>query len=186
MSSPSGGGKTTVIKKMVEEKNNDYAYSISMTTRPIREGEIDGRDYLFVGHAEFEDMIEAGRFIEYERVHDWYYGTPKASILQWLGQGKTVLLDLDVMGALRLKKKFGKKALLIFLKPPSEEILRRRLEERSTETPRQIARRLERVAAEMAKADEFDVIIVNEDLEKTIRQVKKEIQQKRMFSHMEV
>ena len=104
LSSPSGGGKTTVIKKIFEEKNPDYVYSISMTTRPIRKGEANGRDYWFVSFQEFEEILENDGFIEHEQVHDWHYGTPGKPILEWLQHGKTVLFDLDVFGALNIKK----------------------------------------------------------------------------------
>jgi guanylate kinase len=187
LSSPSGGGKTTVIKRMVEDNDENYVYSVSMTTRPIRGGEVSGVDYLFISHDKFMEMIRQNRFIEYERVHDCYYGTPRAPIENWIDQGVTVFLDLDVLGALRLKRQFGDSALLIFLKPPNEKVLLQRLQRRSTETPAQIARRLERVTAEMAKADDFDVVIVNENLEKTIQKLKKAIAEKKMaLSCMEV
>ena len=119
LSSPSGGGKTTVIKKILQDNHPDYCYSISMTTRPKRAGEEDGRDYWFVSPDEFQQKIKDDEFIEYEQVHDWYYGTPKSSITAWVNAGRIVLLDVDVFGALRLKKYFSEKALLIFLKPPS-------------------------------------------------------------------
>ncbi|MBN1560966.1 guanylate kinase [candidate division KSB1 bacterium] len=187
LSSPSGGGKTTVIKRIMEENNENYVYSISMTTRPIRDGEVHGVDYLFVSHDEFMEMIRQNLFIEYERVHDWYYGTPRGPIDKWIDDGVTVFLDLDVLGALRLKRQFEDNVLLIFLKPPSEKVLLQRLHRRSTETPSQIGKRLERVAAEMARAAEFDVVIVNENLQKTIGQVKKAIADKKMaLSCMEV
>lgn len=171
----------------MEENNENYVYSISMTTRPIRDGEVHGVDYLFVSHDEFMEMIRQNLFIEYERVHDWYYGTPRGPIDKWIDDGVTVFLDLDVLGALRLKRQFEDNVLLIFLKPPSEKVLLQRLHRRSTETPSQIGKRLERVAAEMARAAEFDVVIVNENLQKTIGQVKKAIADKKMaLSCMEV
>ncbi len=179
LSSPSGGGKTTVIKNIDQEKNDDYIYSVSMTTRPPRAGEVDGRDYWFVSHDEFQRKIENGELIEYEQVHDWFYGTPKAPVLTWLTQGKVVLLDLDVLGALRLKEQLGDEVLLIFLRPPSEDVLVERLKKRSTESAEQINRRLERVHLEMSKADDFDVVIVNDNLNETIDNVKKTINEHR-------
>ena len=94
-----------------------------MTTRPKREGEIDGRDYLFKSHDDFDELIRKNGFIEYEHVHDWYYGTPKEPIENWMKAGKVVFLDLDVLGALNLKKQFDRNIVLIFLKPPDEATL---------------------------------------------------------------
>ena len=179
LSSPSGGGKTTVIHKIIERSNGEYFYSISMTTRPKREGEVNGKDYWFVSEDEFLELIARDGFIEYESVHDWYYGTPKGAIENWLCQGKIVFLDLDVIGALNLKKQYSGKTLLIFLKPPSEKVLLDRLKKRSTETSQQIAKRLERVTEEMNRAPEFDVVLVNENLEKTIQSVIEIIKEKR-------
>jgi guanylate kinase len=167
---------------------DDYVYSISMTTRPPRQGEINGRDYWFVDQDEFLQKIKNNEFIEYEQVHGWYYGTPTRPIQQWLKEGKVVLLDLDVLGALALKKQFSRNIVLIFLRPPNAAALIERLKKRSTETSRQIDRRLERAPAEMEKADEFDRIIVNKDLDETIKQVKKIIKNKRnsIKNYMEV
>lgn len=179
LSSPSGGGKTTVIKAIKEEKDNNYIYSVSMTTRPPRQGEVHGRDYWFVSHDEFQNKIKNDELIEYEQVHDWFYGTPKEPVQEWLSHNKTVLLDLDVLGALRLKEQLGDEVLLIFLSPPHESVLIERLKNRSTESDDQINRRLERVHLEMGKADEFDVVIVNDDLQETIKNVKKIINEYR-------
>jgi guanylate kinase len=178
LSSPSGGGKTTVIKA-IKKDDSHYIYSVSMTTRPPRQGEVDGRDYWFVKQDEFQRKINNDELIEYEKVHDWFYGTPKEPIQKWLEQGKIVLLDLDVLGALRLKEQLGDDVLLIFLRPPNEDVLIQRLKKRSTESEAQINRRLERVHLEMSKADDFDVIVVNDDLQDTIKNVKKIINEHR-------
>lgn len=179
LSSPSGGGKTTVIKKIIADGPPDYRYSISMTTRPMRKGEVDGKDYWFVTSEEFQNQIERGELIEYERVHDWYYGSPKAPIVDWIRQGKVVFLDLDVYGALELRQQFGDRVLLIFLKPPSESELVDRLVHRSTETEQQIARRLERLPEEMKKAQEFDFALVNDHLDETVSTLIKLVENKR-------
>jgi guanylate kinase len=179
LSSPSGGGKTTVIKQIIADGPPDYLYSISMTTRPMRKGEIAGKDYWFVTPVEFQNHVERGELIEHERVHDWYYGTPKTPIVDWIRQGKVVFLDLDVYGALELKQQFGDKALLIFLAPPSEGELLDRLVHRSTETKQQIARRLERLPEEMKKAQEFDYVLVNAHLDETTSTLQKLIENKR-------
>jgi guanylate kinase len=179
LSSPSGGGKTTVIKQIIANGPPDYLYSISITTRPMRKGEIGGKDYWFVTPEEFQNRVERGELIEYERVHDWYYGTPKTPIVDWIRQGKVVFLDIDVYGALELKQQFGDTALLIFLMPPSTGELIDRLVHRSTETERQIARRLERLPEEMKKAQEFDYVVVNAQLDETTSTIQKLIENKR-------
>ena len=178
LSSPSGGGKTTVIKKVIH-LNPDYLYSISMTTRSMRTGEENGRDYWFVSEEEFAESIKAGNFVEYEKVHGCYYGTPITKISEWVDQQKIVFLDLDVYGALRLKEKFENRALLIFLKPPDEKSLVNRLVNRSTETQQQIEKRLTRMPEEIKMAEEFDSIVINEDLDDTIKQVKLIVEKKR-------
>lgn len=177
LSSPSGGGKTTVINKLKSEEC-DFQYSISMTTRPPRNGEQNGRDYWFVNEKEFQRKIKNDALIEFEKVHDWYYGTPRQPIIEWLEQGQVVLLDLDVFGALQLKNQFDSETLLIFIKPPNEQVLLKRLKNRSTESSAQISKRLERVPKEMDKAEEFDEIVINDDLNKTINKVKQLIKEK--------
>jgi guanylate kinase len=179
VSSPSGGGKTTVIKKVLKTDPENFIYSVSMTTRPRRAGETEGKDYFFVSLTTFRQHIRTNSLIEYEKVHDWYYGTPKNALSAWLEQGKIVLLDLDVYGALHLKQEFGDRSLLIFLEPPSLEELISRLRLRSTENEAQIKRRLERLPQEMALAEKFDAIILNENLQQTIAQVSDLIAEKR-------
>lgn len=187
LSSPSGGGKTTVIKRIIAENPEQFVYSVSMTTRTKRTGEVEGKDYLFVTPAEFQRHIDAGDLIEYERVHDWYYGTPKSALEAQLKDGKNILLDLDVFGAVELKRLFGNRALLIFLEPPDEKLLLERLKSRSTESAEQIERRLQRLPKEMAMASQFDAVIVNDKLEDTIKRVVELIHEKRMTLHkMEV
>lgn len=186
LSSPSGGGKTTVIKKILESAPPNYCYSISMTTRPKREGEQDGVDYFFVDDETFQNAIRHGDLIEFEKVHDWYYGTPKSRLLEQLAAGKVIFMDLDVYGALHIKREFDGRALLIFLKPPSIDELIRRLCSRSTESPAQIERRLERLPDELAKAEQFDAVIVNADLDETVSKVNALIKERLKHSSMEV
>jgi len=179
LSSPSGGGKTTVIKKIVEN-SADYIYSISMTTRKMRSGESDGRDYWFVSEKEFFKHVETGDLVEYENVHGCYYGTPKTKLNEWLEQNKVVFLDIDVYGALQLKKQFGDNAFLIFLAPPDEQALIDRLVSRSTETRQQIEKRLSRMPEEMKMADQFDALVINDKLDDTVRQVTNLVKKKRL------
>ncbi len=183
LSSPSGGGKTTVIKRLLAEAPEKFSYSVSMTTRPQRNGEVNGRDYWFVSEEEFQRRISEGDLIEYQKVHDWYYGTPKSEIERFLLDGKVVLFDLDVYGALRLKELFRDRALLIFLQPPNVEALITRLKERSTESEAQIVRRLQRLPEELAMAPKFDAVVVNDRFENTVEKVKELIESKLKSHH---
>lgn len=168
ISSPSGGGKSTIIKRILEIRPN-LKYSISATTRPRRTGEIDGRSYQFLNHDDFRKMIENGEFIEYEKVHDDYYGTPKSAIEKTLADGKNIVLDLDVKGALHLKDIYPNTAL-IFLLPPSIEVLRNRLLNRRREHPEEIELRLKRMEIEMEASTQFDFKVMNDDLDKAVNE----------------
>ncbi len=171
LSAPSGGGKTTVIQHLLEQGDPRYRYSISMTTRPMRRGDVEGEDYFFVDEERFRAAIEAGDLVEYEQVHGYLYGTPKRLLQQWVQEGYVVLLDLDVFGALALKKLFAEKCLTIFLKPPDLDTLVKRLQQRKTESPQQIQRRLQRLPQEMAEAEHFDYCVMNEKLQQTVAEV---------------
>lgn len=165
ISAPSGGGKTTVIRRVLASGNGNFKYSISATTRRIRAGEVDGQDYHFLSLEGFKDKKEQGKFVEWAEVHGNYYATPRKPIEKWLNEGKTVFLDLDVNGGLEVKKYFNDSALLIFIKPPSVESLVQRLRGRKTETQHEIDKRLKRVPEEMHKSQRYDYQILNEDLD---------------------
>lgn len=167
ISAPSGGGKTTVIRRVLASGNGNFKYSISATTRRIRAGEVDGQDYHFLSLEGFKDKKEQGEFVEWAEVHGDYYATPRKPIEKWLNEGKTVFLDLDVNGGLEVKKYFNDSALLIFIKPPSVESLVQRLRGRKTETQHEIDKRLKRVPEEMHKSQRYDYQILNEDLDNT-------------------
>jgi len=169
ISSPSGGGKTTVIHK-IREHRPEYGYSVSCTTRKPRPGEVDGRDYIFLSETEFVKHIANGEFLEWEWVHGYRYGTLKHTVNQALEAGQKLLFDLDVFGARSMKKAFPE-SLLIFLKPPNLETLKRRLKSRAEDSPDNIETRLHRVDMEMEVGQEFDRIIINDDLSETINQV---------------
>ena len=169
ISAPSGAGKTTICK-LLAQRNPDFRISISATTRPPRQNEKNGVDYFFLSPEEFQKYIREGKFLEYENVHGHYYGTLKSVVEQLLQKGYTVLFDIDVNGALHIKQQFPE-TILIFIRPPSLEELKRRLRERKTERPEEIARRLQRLPEEYGKARYFDYDIVNEDLEKTVQQI---------------
>ncbi|NOX36738.1 MAG: guanylate kinase [Calditrichaeota bacterium] len=169
ISAPSGAGKTTICK-ILAERNPDFRISISATTRPPRKTETDGVDYFFISEEEFLKRVEAGEFLEYENVHGHYYGTLRKNVESLLKQGFTVLFDIDVNGAIKIKKQFPE-AILIFIRPPSLEELKKRLRERQTEDPQEIERRLQRLPEEYAKAVLFDYDIVNDDLMATVAQI---------------
>ncbi|MFQ5706264.1 MAG: guanylate kinase [bacterium] len=179
ISAPSGGGKTTIIRRVLETGDADFKYSVSVTTRPRRPDEVDGRDYFFWDLETFERKREQGEFIEWAEVHGDFYATPRSHLEQWLQEGKTVLLDLDVHGGLEIKRLYGPSALLIFIKPPSLGSLVERLKSRNTEDTQQIGRRLQRFPEEMQKAASYNFQILNEDLSATVAQVLKIIEQRK-------
>jgi guanylate kinase len=166
---PAGGGKSTVIKRLLAAHPH-WGFSCSATTRSPRPGEIDGREYYFLPKAEFERRVASGEFLEFEDVHGELYGTLRAPTQSRLERGESVIFDLDVKGALSVKRAFPE-ALTIFLLPPSREILRERLQNRGTEPPELVERRLSRADMELGNAPLFDVQIVNDDLDFAVAQV---------------
>ena len=159
---PSGSGKTSICRAYMDR--DDHArYSTSLTTRPPRAGEIHGEDYKFVTDEEFTDAIEGDELVEYEKVHDWMYGTPKKEIEDALVNGERLLIDIDVKGGLTIKSRYPEDTLTIFIKPPSVEELKKRLRGRGSESEEKIERRLERYELELSKANEFDVTIKNDN-----------------------
>lgn len=170
-SAPSGAGKTTIINALLKRFPEKFIYSVSSTTRPLRGKEVDGIDYYFLPLKEFQAKIKNEEFIEWARVHDYYYGTAKKNIEQQLASGKKIILDLDVKGALAVKEMYPTKSLLIFIAPVSTEILIQRLKNRATESDSQITRRLERLPLEMKKSCFYDHVIINDILENSIAKV---------------
>ena len=168
LSGPSGVGKGTVAKKIVE-LNKNVALSISAVTRSPRVGEVDGREYFFIEKETFQKEIENGGFLEYSEHFGNFYGTPKQFVLDKL-KTKDVLLEIDVNGGLSVKKNF-QEAVLIMIVPPSLEELKRRLVTRNTETEEQIALRLQRTAFEIAKKEQYDYTVVNDDLDTCVNEI---------------
>lgn len=162
----SGAGKGTVMKRLLE-KYNDYALSVSATTRNPREGEVDGREYFFRSKEEFEKLIDEDALIEYARYVGNYYGTPRSYVEEQLSQGKNVILEIEIQGAMKVKKK-NPEALLVFVTPPTVEELKNRLVGRGTETEDVIADRLARAAEEAEGMGAYDYILVNDDLEECV------------------
>ena len=165
----SGVGKGTVVKRLLSDYDN-YALSISATTRKPREGEEEGISYFFKSKEKFEKMIEEDAFIEYARYVENYYGTPKAYVQEQLDAGKDVILEIEIQGALKIKKKFPE-AVLIFVTPPSAGELRNRLAGRGTETPEKIAARLSRAAEESKQMDDYDFILVNDEVDRCVEEM---------------
>ena len=179
LSAPSGGGKTTILRHLLASGDPRFQYSVSATTRPPRPNEQHGRDYYFLTPEEFHRRAQAGKFIEFAAVHGNYYGTPRETIDEWIAQGRIVLLDLDVQGGLNVKRQMGARAVLIFIRPPSLEALRERLQVRNTDKPEDIAARLAAAREELHQAQYYDHIVVNTELEHTVRQVRDLINQLR-------
>jgi len=174
VSAPSGSGKTTIAKKIME-KFPFIKFSVSATTRPKRNGEVDGRDYFFLTREEFENKIKNGELLEWEEIYGNYYGTLKSVVESALKNGEVLLFDVDVNGAISIKNKFPDDSVLIFIKPPNIETLKERLKRRKTETDEQIQKRLERVPMELEKAGYFDYIFVNDNLDDTVKSVTRAI-----------
>lgn len=169
-SSPSGGGKSTIVRMLLNQFNK-FKLSISATTRSPREGEINGQHYHFLKQSEFKTLIDTEKLIEWEEIFSNYYGTPKSELEIAEKEGKCLIFDIDVKGAVSIKSKYPEESLLIFIAPPSRDELIRRLKLRNTETDEQIGRRLQRVDYEMESADEFDFVVVNDDLERAFSEV---------------
>lgn len=162
ISGPSGAGKGTVIKA-IKERNGDIAYSVSVTTRAPREGEVDGRDYFFRSYEQFKDMLHNNEFLETAEVYGNYYGTPKSYVEKLLMDGKDVILEIDTVGAQNVKKQFPG-AVLVFIVPPAAKDLQARLDKRNTETDEVKAKRLQASEKEFASIKKYDYVIVNNDL----------------------
>jgi len=178
LASPSGGGKTTVAHKLLD-RNADYEFSVSCTTREKRSNEEDGVDYHFVSLAEFEKKIQNGELAEYEQVHGDYYGTLKSAVENALEEHNVLLVDIDVKGATRLKELYQDRCLTIFINPPSMEELEKRLINRGTETEKSFQIRMERISLEMQYGEQFDRQVVNDNLEQTVEKIESIIESER-------
>jgi guanylate kinase len=165
-SAPSGSGKTTIVRHLLQQDDLNLEFSISAATREPRGEEVDGKDYYFISIADFKKHIKAEDFIEWEEVYrDNFYGTLKTEVERIWAKGKNVIFDIDVAGGLRIKSKFSQETLAVFVKPPSVDELKRRLKERSTETDDKINMRIAKAHVELATAPQFDKVIKNYDLD---------------------
>ena len=163
----SGTGKGTVVKRLLEKYDERYALSISATTREPRDGEIDGREYFFKSKEEFEEMIANEELIEHACYVDNYYGTPKSYVEDRLNEGRNVILEIEIQGALKVKELFPD-SVLIFLLPPSVEELEKRLRSRGTETDELVNARLARAVVESESVYNYDYIVINDDIEECV------------------
>ena len=165
-SAPSGSGKTTIVHHLLDQKDLNLDFSISVTSREKRGSEIDGKDYHFISLEEFKKHIKQGDFVEWEEVyHNNFYGTLKSELRRIWSDKKHVIFDIDVIGGLRIKKKFPMQTLSIFVKPPSIKVMEERLRNRKTDTEIRIQERVRKAEREFKYANEFDYILVNDDLE---------------------
>lgn len=170
VAAPSGCGKSTIINGIMEPGDLNIGFAVSATTRPPRPGEVNGVNYYFMTEEAFRDAIAEDQFVEYEEVYPGrFYGTLRSEVERITSEGHNIILDIDVNGALGVKQIYGADAITIFIEPPSLDELRRRLENRGTETPEVIDVRIDRAAYELSRAPEFDRRIVNDDLAEAVR-----------------
>lgn len=169
LSAPSGGGKTTIAKRLLAGRS-DVGYSVSCTTRAARDGELHGRDYYFLSPEQFEAARTAGEFAEWAEVHGWMYGTLRAEVQRVLVEGRHVVMDIDVQGA-RLFARAFPEAVLVFVLPPSAEVLIERLTARQSESRQQLQVRMRNALEELAAVDQYEYVIVNDDLDDAVRTV---------------
>ena len=162
LAAPSGTGKTTIAHALVDGSDS-FVFSVSVTTRPPRGGEESGSDYVFVSEEQFEGMVQEGELAEWARVHGYLYGTPRSNLVEAAERGRHVVLDIDVQGAGQIRERVPE-AILIFVFPPSADALAERLAKRGTEPVDEVARRMRASRDELARADEFDYMVVNDEL----------------------
>ena len=170
ISGPSGVGKNSVLSRVMQLRDR-VQYSISATSRPMRPGEIDGKSYYFVTRAQFEQMIAAGELLEHAEYVGNYYGTPLKPILTALEAGTDVVMDVDVVGALNIKKRLPEEAVLVFVTAPSFDVIRKRLVHRGDVAPGLMEERLERARWECSQAEHYDYIVINDDLKKASEEI---------------
>ena len=179
LSSPSGAGKTT-ISRMLLEHDGEIRLSVSATTRPIRPGEVDGRDYHFVTQAVFDRMVEEGEFLEWATVFGHSYGTPKAQVKAGIREGQDFLFDIDWQGTQQLYQKDQQDVVRVFILPPTIAELRRRLENRATDDGEVIDARMERARAEISHWDAYDYVVINENVDSCFAKVREILHAERM------
>jgi guanylate kinase len=169
LSSPSGAGKTTLSRRLLEAEGDGLRLSVSATTRPMRPGEVEGRDYFFVTGPRFSEMVEAGALLEHADVFGARYGTPRAPVEAWLAEGRDVLFDVDWQGATQLRASpLGEDVASVFILPPSIGELERRLIARAQDAPETVARRMAKARDEISHCPEYEYVVVNDDLDRAL------------------
>ena len=172
ISAPSGSGKSTIIGRIMQDKSLRLAFSVSATTRPRRGEEVHGVDYYYLTTEEFQRMIAEDKLVEYQEVYEGrYYGTLKSEVERITHMGKNVVLDLDVLGGVNVKRMYGDRALSIFIQPPSVEVLRERLIKRGTDSMEDINARVDKAEFEISIGPQFDQTVINDDLDTAVNQV---------------
>ncbi|MBI2430264.1 MAG: guanylate kinase [Ignavibacteriales bacterium] len=170
IASPSGGGKTSIVRALIE-RHPDFEFSVSATTRQMRPGEVNGKDYFFLTEQEFKELIARDELVEHEFFYKTYYGTLKREVDRALREGHSMIFDVDVKGAQSIKKKYPNDTVQFFIAPPSKEILEQRLRNRKTEDEEKLRRRFERMPMELETGKTFDHVVVNDDLQHAIDRV---------------
>ena len=171
LSSPSGAGKTTLARKLLES-DSSISMSVSVTTRPARRDETDGKDYHFIGKSEFDRLVSTDALLEHAKVFDNFYGTPAKPVEDALAQGRDVLFDIDWQGTQQLMDKARKDLVRVFILPPSMQALRRRLEQRAQDTSEVVAKRMARASDEMSHYAEYDYVLINVDIDQSLANVR--------------
>lgn len=176
LSSPSGAGKTTLSKRLLEKYSNAAAHerivmSVSVTTRTPRPGEMDGKDYFFIDHERYLNMVSAGELLEHARVFDHHYGTPRKFVADNLHSGTDVLFDIDWQGTKQLKEKAAEEVVSIFILPPSMAELERRLQSRAQDSAEVVAKRMSKARSEISHWQEYDYVLINQDVEETLLRI---------------
>lgn len=172
ISAPSGSGKSTIIGRIMQDESLRLAFSVSATTRPRRGQEVHGVDYYYLTTEEFRQKIENDELVEYQEVYEGrYYGTLKSEVERITGMGMNVVLDLDVLGGVNVKRMYGDRAISIFIQPPSVEVLRERLIKRGTDSMEDIQSRVDKAEFEISIGPQFDYTVINDDLDTAVAQV---------------
>jgi guanylate kinase len=167
LSSPSGAGKTTLTRMLLQDRELDLTLSISVTTRARRSSEVDGIHYRFIGRRQFEAMRDNGELLEWAEVHGNFYGTPRAPVEEILSEGRDALFDIDYQGTQQVREKMGADTVTVFILPPSMKELRARLERRAEDSREAIEKRLENARKEIARWTQYDYVLVNDDIQAT-------------------
>lgn len=176
LSAPSGSGKSTIIGELMKNPELKLGFSISATSRKPRGNEQHGREYFFMSETEFKQNVAQGNFVEWEEVYSGVcYGTLVSEVERITCEGNNLIMDVDVKGGLNIKKRFNNEALTIFIMPPSKEILEERLRNRGTDSEETIMKRLQKSEYEMSFANQFDVVVINDNLEKAVKEVETKI-----------